>query len=344
MHFIKSKRYHKAARDANLAVLKEANRWEANAPDEGGMTPLHWAAHEGHSEAVRILLERKSSVNKVDGFGNSALHLAAARGHQKCVELVLTKGANLYGLDINQCTACDLARIGEWVEVVEFLEHRMKMLEERNSKLVSKLRAIANKKYAKFKHKYPTGSKTAGLDEDNEFGEHLNTVGNSQYSELEVDDSDDGLDTEQKQQTNLIDLLHHKSKCLTSSTGKSISRSYLVLSQLIKEQSINQTIVNNVETQQHRKPIKNDAEHKDEDFDTEKEASSTGTENSMLTFLKIYHLERFHKQLQDKEIDLNGLMSMTEKDIRTLGLPLGPHRKLCFAVEEYKSAQKWAGA
>ncbi|KAG8040489.1 hypothetical protein G9C98_002485 [Cotesia typhae] len=53
-----SERFHKAARDGALEILKEATRKDCNTRDEGGMTPTLWAAFEGHVEALRLLVAR----------------------------------------------------------------------------------------------------------------------------------------------------------------------------------------------------------------------------------------------------------------------------------------------
>lgn len=51
-------RYHKAARDGYLDLLKEATRKDLNAPDEDGMTPTLWAAYHGNLEALRLIVAR----------------------------------------------------------------------------------------------------------------------------------------------------------------------------------------------------------------------------------------------------------------------------------------------
>lgn len=51
-------RYHKAARDGYLDLLKEATRKDLNAPDEDGMTPTLWAAYHGNLEALRMIVSR----------------------------------------------------------------------------------------------------------------------------------------------------------------------------------------------------------------------------------------------------------------------------------------------
>lgn len=51
-------RYHKAARDGRLDLLKEATRKDVNAPDEDGMTPTLWAAYHGNVAALRLIVSR----------------------------------------------------------------------------------------------------------------------------------------------------------------------------------------------------------------------------------------------------------------------------------------------
>lgn len=51
-------RYHRAARDGRLDLLKEATRKDVNAPDEDGMTPTLWAAYHGNVEALRLIVSR----------------------------------------------------------------------------------------------------------------------------------------------------------------------------------------------------------------------------------------------------------------------------------------------
>lgn len=48
----------------------------------------------------------------------------------------------------------------------------------------------------------------------------------------------------------------------------------------------------------------------------------------------------FHKinSFQKQDIDLNTLMMLTDDDLKTLGLPLGPYRKLIVAIGERKHA------
>lgn len=53
---------------------------------------------------------------------------------------------------------------------------------------------------------------------------------------------------------------------------------------------------------------------------------------------------KIYFRLQKHEIDLDTLMLLTEEDLKSIGLPLGPYRKLCVAISERKLALSSPGA
>lgn len=57
MDYLKD-RFHQAARDNHIDLLREATRKDSNRPDEDGMTPTHWAAYYGNLESLRTLVGR----------------------------------------------------------------------------------------------------------------------------------------------------------------------------------------------------------------------------------------------------------------------------------------------
>uniref|UniRef100_A0A8B9HXH3 Usher syndrome 1Ga (autosomal recessive) n=1 Tax=Astyanax mexicanus TaxID=7994 RepID=A0A8B9HXH3_ASTMX len=77
-------KYHRAARDGYLDLLKEATRKDLNAPDEDGMTPTLWAAYHGNLDALRLIV--------CDIWGNTPLHLSAANGHLNCLSFLVSFG------------------------------------------------------------------------------------------------------------------------------------------------------------------------------------------------------------------------------------------------------------
>ncbi|CAH2233009.1 jg698 [Pararge aegeria aegeria] len=147
-------RFHKAAKDGLLEVLREATRKECNNKDESGMTPTLWAAFEGHIEALRLLCGRGGEPDKADYFGNTALHLAAARGHKECVTFLINFGANMYAMDVDGHTAQELAAINGRDDILRFLDQATGKLENNDKKKAKSLKEKAKKDHEKLQKQY----------------------------------------------------------------------------------------------------------------------------------------------------------------------------------------------
>ncbi|XP_059470535.1 pre-mRNA splicing regulator USH1G-like [Neocloeon triangulifer] len=106
---ITSTRFHRAARDGLLDVVREASSKEANQKDEHGLSPVMWASFAGHSHVLRVLVSKGGEINKYDNLGNTALHLAAANANTKCVAFLCTMGADVWALNIDKRTPRDMA-------------------------------------------------------------------------------------------------------------------------------------------------------------------------------------------------------------------------------------------
>ncbi|XP_014261853.1 Usher syndrome type-1G protein [Cimex lectularius] len=116
-------RFHKAAQDGHIEILKESTKRECNAKDEDGMTPTLWAANNGHLDALRLLVGRGGDIEKTNyHFGQTALHLAAAKGHLPCVSFLVGFDANLFALDHDLHTPLQIATNRE---VIDFLDKAM---------------------------------------------------------------------------------------------------------------------------------------------------------------------------------------------------------------------------
>jgi len=140
-----TERFHKAAQDGFLDVLKEATRRDCNSKDEDGMTPTLWGAFEGNLDALRLLVGRGGEPDKCDNYGNTALHLAAAKGHLNCVTFLVNFGVNIYDLDIDNHTAKDLAAINGKEDILKFLDSAAAVQEGNNPKQVKALQEKAKK-------------------------------------------------------------------------------------------------------------------------------------------------------------------------------------------------------
>ncbi|XP_030388574.1 Usher syndrome type-1G protein homolog [Scaptodrosophila lebanonensis] len=149
-----SDRFHKAAKDGLLDVLKEATRKDTNAKDDDAMTPVMWAAFEGRLDALRLLCGRGGDPDKCDQFGNSALHLAAAKGHLHCVDFLVKFGVNIYALDIDKHTAKDLAAINNRDEILRYLDTAAAQFEATEKKKSKALKELAEKNCEKRVREY----------------------------------------------------------------------------------------------------------------------------------------------------------------------------------------------
>ncbi|KAL1494087.1 hypothetical protein ABEB36_009740 [Hypothenemus hampei] len=156
-------RFHKAAKDGKLEILKEATSRDCNGRDERGMTPTLYAAFHGHLEALRLLCGRGGDPDKADLFGNTALHLAAAQGHMRIVTFLVNFDANVYNTDIDGRTAQELAGINGREDILRFLDGVTAKLEASDKKKVKAMKEKAKenskkrlKNYNKYRAKVET--------------------------------------------------------------------------------------------------------------------------------------------------------------------------------------------
>ncbi|XP_011182331.1 pre-mRNA splicing regulator USH1G [Zeugodacus cucurbitae] len=149
-----SERFHKAAKDGLLDVLKEATRKDANAKDDDSMTPVLWASFEGRLDALRLLCGRGGDPDKCDQFGNTALHLASAKGHLHCVDFLVKFGVNIYALDIDRHSAKDLAAINNRDDILRYLDSATANFETNDKKKAKAMRELAEKNCEKRMREY----------------------------------------------------------------------------------------------------------------------------------------------------------------------------------------------
>ena len=64
------------------------------------MTPLHWAAREGHAYLTKTLLQKfRANTGAKDMYGRTPLHLAVAKKHVPCIVRIFIEGGQLNVLD-----------------------------------------------------------------------------------------------------------------------------------------------------------------------------------------------------------------------------------------------------
>ena len=79
---------------------------DVQAQDVNGLSPMHWAAHNGHAETVRVLVELGADVQSQDVNGFSPMHHAAQSGHVETVRVLVELGADLSALLHNDLSVC----------------------------------------------------------------------------------------------------------------------------------------------------------------------------------------------------------------------------------------------
>ncbi|KAM6320002.1 ankyrin repeat and SAM domain-containing protein 4B [Podargus strigoides] len=144
-----SSRYHKAAADGNLDLLKEATRKDLNTSDDDGMTPTLLAAYHGYLEALEVICRRGGDPDKCDIWGNTPLHHAACNGHIHCVSFLINFGANIFALDNDLRTPLEVAASRDRHECVRILDKAATEQNMLNPKKVSKLKAQAQRNVEK---------------------------------------------------------------------------------------------------------------------------------------------------------------------------------------------------
>ncbi|KAM6966172.1 ankyrin repeat and SAM domain-containing protein 4B [Tautogolabrus adspersus] len=142
-------RYHKAAIDGYLDLLKEATRKDLNTADEDGMTPTLLAAFHGHVDALQLICSREGDPNRSDIWGNTPLHLAAGNGHMHILSFLVNFGANLFALDNEFHTAMDVAASRDRMDCVRFLDASASQQTNQNPKKVANLKKEASKEAEK---------------------------------------------------------------------------------------------------------------------------------------------------------------------------------------------------
>ena len=114
---------HFAAMNGHSNVVKlllEAGA-DKDAVDRDWMTPLHWAARIGDLESVKLLLEAGANKNATNEYFVTALHYAAKFGHLEVVKLLLEADADKHAVDSSGKTCLDCAIWSGQFKVVRLL-------------------------------------------------------------------------------------------------------------------------------------------------------------------------------------------------------------------------------
>ena len=112
---IKAARFGAIERTKNLIKAGA----DVNAKDNMGWTALHWAAENGHTEIVNLLLVNKAPID-ANYDGVTALHWAVENGHTEIVNLLLVNRAKV-DAKYDGVTALHIAAMNGRTKIVEAL-------------------------------------------------------------------------------------------------------------------------------------------------------------------------------------------------------------------------------
>ena len=60
--------------------------------------------------------------------------------------------------------------------------------------------------------------------------------------------------------------------------------------------------------------------------------------NPVYIFLSVHHLQEYFPIFEREKIDIDALMLLDEQDLKMIGLPLGPRKKLANAIDIRRQA------
>ena len=95
---------------------------ELNLPEDDGLTPLHLAAENCHTNVVVLLLEKGAKIGVQAKDNETPLHLAAQEGCVDVVAILLAKGAETSARDNQGRTPLDRAQQWHQTNVVTLLQ------------------------------------------------------------------------------------------------------------------------------------------------------------------------------------------------------------------------------
>ena len=115
---------HTSSNGVEILKLLLTSKADVNARAEYRSTPLHLAAEDGYTNAVRLLIERKADLNAQRMDLKTPLHLAASNGHVETVKLLVDGGAPINAKDRYKNTPLMCAVVAKHKEVEKFLRQR----------------------------------------------------------------------------------------------------------------------------------------------------------------------------------------------------------------------------
>lgn len=114
----------KAAKKGDAALLAELLEKGANVNAQDSKhqsTALMWAAHEGHTDAMKVLIKNGADIDAKRENGDTALWFTAQKGQLDAMKILAAKGADLNVIGRNGLSALAVAQKNDHLHIVEYL-------------------------------------------------------------------------------------------------------------------------------------------------------------------------------------------------------------------------------
>jgi len=82
-----------------IELLERSSKENIDALDNQGWNAMHYAAWNGMTQSISLLIDHGASVNTETADSHTALHFAAGMGHVDCVEILCDSGADIEAKD-----------------------------------------------------------------------------------------------------------------------------------------------------------------------------------------------------------------------------------------------------
>ena len=106
----------------SLVFFKDLYNMDIKSKDQGGSTPLHWAAYAGAESALTYLLSWDVDINARDNEDFTPLHLAVVSKQIKIVKRLLQKGASIKPYGVKSPTPRKLAENKKYYAIANVLK------------------------------------------------------------------------------------------------------------------------------------------------------------------------------------------------------------------------------
>ncbi|ELK12130.1 Ankyrin repeat and SAM domain-containing protein 4B [Pteropus alecto] len=374
-----STRYHQAASDSYLELLKEATRRDLNLSDEDGMTPTLLAAYHGNLEALEIICSRGGDPDRCDIWGNTPLHHAASNGHAHCVSFLINFGANIFALDNDLQSPLDAAASREQKECVDLLDKAATVQNITNPKKVTRLKEQAQKnarrqiqECERLQEKHQTKmARTYSKEESGTLSSAQGTLSRSSLPQASASSTFGSLskgikdtfklkfrknkDTAEREgkasgsgQRNVMDVFREEEEDTSKnrlSSPEYISDSkremgFRLSSELFQRQGAAQADDAKAEEEGEEDGHEDDLPWDEDAVEWEEDVVDA---TALEVFLLSHHLEEFLPFFMREQMDLEALMLCSDEDLQSIQMHLGPRKKVLNAINGRKQVLQQPG-